>query len=229
MADRYPEVPTDQLQAGGWRELARTEETLFQTPMAAVIGRTLVYEDEGLQTALSRVGADDLLARLQDRADGDDDGVLVDTGSDGSAWRFFFATRLSFTPPLAPGIGPASMRTTVESEARRSFAEDLQTRGFRDVTRGRGQRYRTGTGDRARLTKFDATLPLDAVADGCDPLEVEGWLSVWHTGESFRIAGGAYPVRGLDPLLADRDPDQRPATGPRDFRTELLDLLRAVE
>lgn len=228
MADGYPGVPTDRLADGGWRQLTSTKEAVFQTPMASVIGRTLVYEDEPLRTALASVGADDLLARVREQAGGNT-GTLVDTGDDGGAWRFFFATRLSFRPPLAPGIGPASMQPTVESEARREFAGDLEARGFRNLTRGRGQRYRTAAGDRARLTKYSATLPLETVDESADPLEIEGWLSVWHTGSSFRVAGGAYPVRGLDTLLADCDPDDRPATDPKAYRNDLLELLRGVE
>jgi len=223
----YPTVPDDQLSADGWELLTRTREQVFRTAAAAVIGRTLIYDDTRLQSALSAAGADELLARIREQA-GDRGERIVENDGDNS-WRFFFATRLSFTPPLAPGIGPASMLSTVVDEARQSFANDLGARGFVDITRGRGQRMPTDGGDRARLTKFTATLPLDEVDDAAAPLDVEGWLAVWSRRGTFRIAGGAYPVRGLDPLLADLAPEERPPTDPAAFREELLDLIRAVE
>ena len=225
MADGYPTVPDGRLDDGDWRLRARTEETLFRTPAAAVVGRTLVYEDGALADALAAAGTADVLARAS--AGRTDDGSrLVDTG-DGDYWRFFFATALSFRPPLAPGIGPASMLPTVRSEALSAFADDLTARGFADVDRGRSQRVRTEGGDRARLTKITATLPLGTDAPA-DTLDVEGWVAVWTTGGEFRIAGGAYPVAGLDDLLAAVPADERPPTGRTAARDDLLALVRAV-
>ncbi|WP_276251497.1 hypothetical protein [Haloarcula rara] len=118
------------------------------------------------------------------------------------------------------------MLPTVVTEARRTFTDDLEARGFRDVERGRSQRVRTESGDRARLAKVTASYPLES--DAADRLEIEGWLGVWH-GSGFRIAGGAYPVDGLEGLLAETPESERPTTDPNDFRSALLDLVRAVE
>ncbi|MFC6756118.1 hypothetical protein ACFQER_04650 [Halomicroarcula sp. GCM10025894] len=104
------------------------------------------------------------------------------------------------------------MLPTVVTEARRTFTDDLEARGFRDVERGRSQRVRTESGDRARLAKVTASYPLES--DAADRLEIEGWLGVWH-GSGFRIAGGAYPVDGLEGLL----PRRRKASGRRRTRT----------
>ncbi|WP_254280060.1 hypothetical protein [Haloarcula marina] len=120
------------------------------------------------------------------------------------------------------------MLPTVVTEARRSFVDDLEARGFEEVERGRSQRVRTDAGDRARLAKVTATYPFGADAPN-DALDVEGWLGVWSHGGSFRIAGGAYPVRGVDALLAEGASGKRPETSPNEFRSELLDLIRAVE
>ncbi|WP_246985550.1 hypothetical protein [Halorientalis marina] len=223
MVDGFPTVP-DQRLGGDWRLCARTEETLFRTPTAAVVGRTLVYEDAALADALAAAGTADALARAAETADGGD--RLVDTG-DGDYWRFFFATALSFRPALAPGIGPASMLPTVRSEALSAFTDDLTARGFEGVDRGRSQRVRTEGGDRARLTKLTARLPLGGEAP-TESLDVEGWLAVWTTGGEFRIAGGAYPVQGLGDLLAAAPADDRPPTGRAAARDELLGLVRAV-
>jgi len=225
MADGYPTVPDQLLDDGDWRLCARTEETLFRTPTAAVLGRTLVYEDGALADALAAAGTADVLARAS--ASRDDDSRLVDTG-DGDYWRFFFATALAFRPPLAPGIGPASMLPTVRSEALSAFTDDLGARGFEGIDRGRSQRMRTEGGDRARLRKVTARLPLGADAPS-EALDIEGWLAVWTTGGEFRIAGGAYPVGGLDPLLAAAPADERPPTGRTDARDDLLTLIGAVE
>lgn len=224
MADGYPTVPADRLDDDGWTCRARTEETLFRTPTAKIVGRTLVYDDARLREALDAAGASEFLTAA---GTADADNRLVDTGEDGDYWRFFFATALTFRPPLAPGIGPASMLPTVRTEARSAFTDDLEARGFEGVDTGRSQRIRTDAGDRARLEKVTARLPLGPDAP-TDALDVEGWLAVWTTGGQFRIAGGAYPVRGLDALLASLPAADRPATDPTTYRNDLLALLKAV-
>jgi hypothetical protein len=185
-----------------------------------VVAHTRLYEDAELhEAARDRIGIDRL-------------------------WRFFFATRLEFRPPLAPGVGPAMVRTTVSREAKQEFAADLERRGFEDVSRGRGQRMRTATGDRASLTKYDASYRLDP-ASGTDltgetsesegsgtsstdrgHLPVTGWLAIWVHENAFRLAGGAYPERSLADVLGVAD--DRLDSGRETYREELLELLRAV-
>jgi hypothetical protein len=185
-----------------------------------VVAHTRLYEDADLRDAArERLGIDRL-------------------------WRFFFATRLEFEPPLAPGIGPAMVRSTVSKEAKREFAADLAERGFRDVSRGRGQRMRTATGDRASITKYDASYRLDP-ASGTDStgetsesegsgtsstdrghLPVTGWLAIWVHENAFRLAGGAYPERSLADVLDVAD--ERLDSGRGAYREELLALIRAV-
>lgn len=222
MGDGYPTVPDERLAEGGWDERVRAESTVFRTPTSSIVGRTVLYDDRALRNALEESGFGNLLAGRATSSGR----RLVETGDDGGYWRFFFATALSFRPPLAPGIGPASMLPTVVTEARRTFTDDLEARGFRNVDRGRSQRVRTDSGDRARLAKVTASYPLET--DATEKLDIEGWIGVWH-GSGFRIAGGAYPVGGLDGLLAEIPEDERPATDPNEFRSELLDLVRAVE
>lgn len=222
MGDGYLSVPEELRAASNWDERVRTESTVFQTPTSQIVGRTALYDDRALRDAVDAAGFGDLLAgRAQSGGQ-----HLVETDTEGGYWRFFFATALSVRPPLPPGIGPASMQPTVVTEARRSFTDDLEARGFQNVERGRSQRVRTDSGDRARLAKVTASYPLDT--DAADRLNVEGWIGVWY-GSGFRIAGGAYPVDGLDALLAERPDDERPETDPNAFRSELLELIRAVE
>ena len=75
----YPDVPTDQLRDGGWELVDESVETVFQLPTARVEGATKVYDAvETREAVRNAIGLD-------------------------HQWRFFFATALSFTPPLAPG------------------------------------------------------------------------------------------------------------------------------
>lgn len=221
MGTEYPTLPEELLD--GWEERVREASTVFRMPTASVIGHTVLYEDDVLRSALDSAGFGELLSSAATGGGS----RLVDTGDGGGFWRFFFATALSFRPPLTPGIGPASMRPTVVTEARRSFEDDLAARGFEDVERGRSQRVRTESGDRASLVKVTASYPFEDAPS--DALDVEGWLAVWSTGGTFRITGGAYPVRGVDPLLADVAPQARPDVDPNGYRDELLGLIRAVE
>src|SRR6056297_3223509 len=116
-----PDVPASLLE--GWTQTEATAETVFRLPTAKVVGHTLVYEDSDLREAV-RAATDGDLDRM---------------------WRFFFATRLSFTPPLPPAIGPAAVFSTVRSEARSEFVDILRERGFRDVSSGSRQRVRVDT------------------------------------------------------------------------------------
>lgn len=221
-SDDYPTVPHDRLVEAGWERRSRSEETVFRVGAASVVGYTLFYNDSRLREAVEAVGAG---GALTGPTDGD---RVVETGDEGEGgpWRFFFATRLAFQPPLAPGIGTASVRPTVASQARRTFADDLEARGFEAVESGRRQRLRTESGERAQLRKFTAVLPLDGEA--VDRLDVEGWLAVWATGGSFRVAGGAYPVAGLDAVLEPLSAAETPTTDPGTLREGLLDAIRAV-
>lgn len=222
MDEGYPDVPAAAIPEG-WEPRGHSEDRLFDAGAASVVGRTVLYADAGVEAALDAAGVGELLDPTSEndtRQDHDDRLVGVDTVA-----PFVFATALSFRPPLAPGIGPATLFPMILKEARRSFARDFGARGFESVERDRRQRIRTETGDRARLTRYTAThgLAPDAPAEH---LRVEGWLAVWTRKGAFRVAGGAYPTAGLTELLADQETP--PETDPSTFRSDLLDLIRAV-
>jgi hypothetical protein len=201
-----PTVP--EAEATGWTVVERTAETLFQLPTASVEGHTVLYEDPALRER-----------------------VRAATGVD-HPWRFVFATRLEFRPPLAPMVGTASVYPTVVTEAGNAFADRLRERGFTDVEAGRRERVRTDGGDRARLRQYTAVYELpsgtagdptaEAAPDRPATVDVEGWTAVWTSGGDFFVAGGAYPTYGLSALLDGDAPD------PGTFREELLDLVRGV-
>jgi hypothetical protein len=193
-----PVVPEDRLDAEGWTLAEDRTETLFGMAGATVRGHTRLYEDA------------DLRERIRAATDVD------------RIWRFFFATRLAFTPSLPPGAA-AVVRPTVVAESRRRFADDLRDRGFEDVETGRTETVRVRSGDRARLSEFRARVPpspsVDSDAEGPVELDVAGLLAVWTTDGEFRLAGGAYPRRGLERFGVDAD----------GHREDLLGLLRSVE
>jgi hypothetical protein len=188
--DPFPTVPRRRLDAGGWEQTDRREAVRFQLPTLTVREHTLVYEDAALP---ERTGLDQSL-------------------------RFFFASRLTFDPPLPPFTGPASMASTVSREARRGFAEELRSRGVADLGTGRRERFRVATGDRARLFPYRGRVQ-HAATDG---LDVAASLAVWTHDRTFYLAGGGYPEQ-----LPGRsgDGDEASTTA---FRTELLDLVREV-
>jgi hypothetical protein len=217
MEEGYPDVPAAAIPEG-WEPRGRSEDRLFDAGAASVVGRTVLYADAEVEAALDAAGVGKLLDPPSTDA-GRDRLVGVDTVA-----PFAFATALSFTPPLAPGIGPATLFPMILKEARRSFARDLGARGFESVERDRRQRIRTEMGDRARLTRYTATHALAPDAPAKD-LRVEGWLAVWTREGAFRVAGGAYPTAGLTKLFANREAS--PETDPSTFRSDLLDLIRA--
>ena len=187
----------------------RTEETLFKLASVVVRGETTVYEDGPLRSA------------VREATDGRLD----------QPWRFVFVTDLSFRPPLHSSVSTAAVFPLVVTSARRAFANDLRERGFRNVDRRRSENVRTASGTRARLTRYTATydpVPSDAAASPQvdsgieDEIELSGCLSVWADDGDFRLAGGVYPVSGLDAIVPDV------ASEPGEYRRELLDILRAL-
>lgn len=186
----FPTVDSARLDAGGWILKERTSETLFSLSAVRVEGHTLLYEQPEIRERVGESAEADL------------------------PWRFFFATRLTFDPPLAAGIGPRSVFPIVHSKARREFVADLEERGFEDVERERTRKIRPKSGDRGRLTEYTGRFVAGDVRAG-----IEAWFGVWiHEGE-FILVGGSYPVSGLS--TADLDPST--------YREELLALLRNVE
>lgn len=190
----FPTVPDDRLAETGWERIDESSDALARLPAVEVRGHTLVYGDR----------------RLRER-------IRTATGID-RPWRFFFATRLSLRPSLPPGIGPAMIGSIVRSRAKDGFEERLRDRGFESIERGRTDRVRVRTGERAELTAYDASCALEDRS-----FSVAGHLAVWHHDGSFRIAGGAYPATDLSAVLGhDLESD------PGRFRQELLELIRDV-
>lgn len=199
-ADSHPVVPAELL--AGWRQTDTTSETVFELSRVSVVSHTVVYEDQSLRET-----------------------VQEGTGLD-QMWRFFFATRLTFSPPLPPGIGPAAIFSRVASAADSEFRSILQQRGVRDIARGSRERIRVDTGDRARLRRYTATLDIEGVDGEDHALNTVGLLAVWTVDGEFRLAGGAYPRQSIAAVF---DGDPALETDPDTFQQELLDLIQAVK
>jgi hypothetical protein len=189
-----PSIPS--LDERGWERTDERREVRLELPTMRVLAHTLVYEDTALRVR-----------------------VRETTGVD-HTWRFFFATRLAFDPPLPPLTGNASVYGTVRSEARQAFVEDLRARGVDRIERGRTDRPRTETGDRVSLTRYRGRYRLER--EGVD-VPVAGVLGVWTHDGDFRLAGGWYPDQSLAVTLSGA-----PETDPNAFRDELLDLVRGT-
>jgi len=198
---RLPAVPDSRLD--GWTRTEAYSETVFELSAVSVDGHTVLYEDDRLRTAVREA-----------------------TGVD-RMWRFFFATRLEFSPSLPPGVGPMAVFSTVASQSDDRFVDILDDRGFRSVSRGRRERVRVETGDRARLRRYNAALTVETDDDRID-LPTAGLLAVWTVDGEFRLAGGAYPSRPLADVLAVEDAEGDIAAGEERFREDLLGLIRAV-
>lgn len=198
--ERFPVVPETRLDDGGWTRTDETVETVFQLPGTSVEGATLLYGDERAREAASEYGGLD------------------------QRWRFFFATKLTFSPSLSSGIGPAMILPTVRAEANRTFKSELRERGFESISRERTERVRVDSGTRTKLVQFSAALPLEAHETR---LPVTGWVGVWH-GDGFRIGAGAYPERPIAEILDIDDPPEVLTTASREYRDELIALIRAI-
>lgn len=196
----FPPAPSlPSLDERGWERTDAREEVRFELPTMRVLANTLVYEDT------------DLRARVRET-----------TGVD-HTWRFFFATRLAFDPPLPPLTGNASVYGSVRSEARDAFVEDLRSRGIDRIERGRTERTRTETGDRVSLTSYRGTYRLTADESSVN-VPFSGLLGVWTHDGDFRLAGGCYPDQSLSVTLSGA-----PETDPNTFRNDLVDLVRGTK
>jgi hypothetical protein len=165
-----PRVPSEYVD--GWERVESSVERLFGVEGADVRGHTVVYEDRTLRTAVREAA-----------------GGCVDR-----TWRFVFATRLGFRPPLPPGARPVIL-PAVRRQATHAFRDDLRDRGVAPVEVGRRDRVRTDSGERRRVRQVTGSVTTSA---GTVP--VEGWVGV-SDGDGLHVAGGAYPGRSLADVL----------------------------
>ena len=193
----YPDFDADALD--GWTRIDESVETLFELPTMQVRGATRRYEDERVRAA------------VREATDGDID----------HEWRFVGATKLGFQPSLPPGTLPSMVVPSVRSEARQNFKQRLTERGVTEVERGKRERMRVRSGNRARLTRFDGIDPTGEVA-------VAGWVGAWNDGRDFYVVTGGYPAAPLGDALGLDSDEAALSLPPATMRNELLELFRSV-
>jgi hypothetical protein len=145
MTTEPPEIPLPEslLVDAGFELVERSTETLFEISAIRIEGLTRRYEDDHSRQA------------LREATEGAVDHPV----------RFFAVTRLTFQPALPPGVSLSMFASTIRSEARSSFATQLEERGLTDVERGSSDRLRLDSTSRVRVREFTARDPL-ADADG---------------------------------------------------------------
>lgn len=136
MSPSPPPVPTDALDAGGWREVERASETAFDAGVVRVETGTVVFEHGGVR-----------------------DRVRESTGLD-YPWRFFVASRLELRPSIPSSPALSSL---VADRAHAGFADRLETRGFSEVRRVERRSLDVG-GRSARLAGYDALCRLEGAS-----------------------------------------------------------------
>ncbi|MFB6127750.1 MAG: hypothetical protein ABEJ79_10730 [Halolamina sp.] len=149
--------------------------------------------------------------------------VAEATGVD-ALWRFFFRSRLTLTPET--GVSRALERL-VTDRATAGFADRLRDRGLTDVRERESRSLSLGDAE-ATLTRYEAVNRLgggDGDVDGHGDgdggeVTVEGYVAVWPAAQSFRLAGGAYPVAVGDQFSEFCSPESD--------RRQLFDAIRAV-
>lgn len=193
----YPRVPLEALESGGWT--LRDTRIEIRARVAGVVARAheLRFEDDRLREQIRSAGGPDHL------------------------WRLFYATRLTFSPSLPPGIGPAMALPKVRSAAREEFADQLRDEGLIDVEAGEDDRIEVATGTRAKRTHFEAALPVETAAGEIE-VPMEGWIAIWHD-EAILLAGGLHPKR-----LSDELTGSAVEFDPTTSRDELQRLIRQV-
>ncbi|WP_181685655.1 hypothetical protein [Halorhabdus salina] len=196
---RYPTVPLDRLEDSGWALRDERLEVRARIMGVTVHAHERRYEDDALREQVRTAGGPDHL------------------------WRLFYAARLTFTPSLPPAFGPAMALPKVRSAARAEFGDQLREEGLIDVEQGEAVDIETESGTQAKLTRYDATLPVET-DNGKREVPMEGWIGIWHD-DAILVAGGLHPAVSLADVLDLPTLDD----APDDNRQELRSLIRSVE
>lgn len=199
-----PSLPDDDLTAGGFTRTETSVETVFSLPSVQVRTATVQYDDDVTRRALATELDHDIEVSL----------------------RFFAGTRLTFDPPLPPGVSPKLIAPMLRSEAQRTFVKRLRERGLCDIDREGSQRAQVGGGRRARVTKYRAAVSLPI---GDDVLPLSCWVAPWTTRDDARVVTGGYPAVSIADFFDLDAGGDRLTRMPESYREEFFSLLRGVE
>jgi hypothetical protein len=181
-----PAIPERRLLDSGWAKKEEVVETVASVAGITVRAHTAIYDDIDLRRR------------------------VIESGGTDRVWRFFFASRMVFTPSLSASIIRFA-KPRVFREAREGFADELRERGFEGVTIGETTGMRIDSDTTGKLTTYEAVFEAE---DRTVP--IAGRAATWYDG-TFYVAGGAYPTENLDVGLPTEKYDE-----------ELLSLTRSV-
>ncbi len=190
-----PDVPTAQLNDGGWTQTAQSSETVFDRSYGPVsveaVSSTVQYVDEQLQERV----ADRTLDQVQ------------------TALSVFFATRVDFSPNLdnlPAGVGREELLAEVKTNARDSFEQQMEAQGLtdsRNPARGLRSRHRRDSCDGGAVRR----VPIrgDLLRRDRGRVRRDTSQRHRHLGDVRRLAprrlraisGGAYPVQNFEQVV----------------------------
>jgi hypothetical protein len=181
-----PAVPERRLLGSGWAKNEETAERVASLAGVTVRAHTAVYDDLDLRRR------------------------VIEAGGADRVWRFFFASRLVFTPALSAAVILLA-KSRIFREAREGFADELRERGFEDIVVGETTDVEVGDGTTGKLTTYEAVFETDGRTR-----PIVGRAATWYDG-TFYVAGGAHPSENLGVDLPTEKYDD-----------ELQDLIRSV-
>lgn len=181
-----PAVPERRLLDSGWARTETTAETVASLAGVTVRAHTAIYDDVDLRRR------------------------VIEAGGPDRVWRFFFASRLVFTPSLSASVVRFA-RSRIFREAREGFADELRERGFENVSIGETTEVRLDDERTGKLTTYEAVFENEGRT-----IPIAGRAATWYDG-TFYVAGGAYPTENLGVEL--------PAD---EYDAEIRDLIRSV-
>lgn len=196
----FPDLPTAELDSGGWKRVEESVETVYKIPTLRVVAATVRYEDDRTRSALCRA------------TDG-----IVD-----QPIRFFAATTLSFHPSLPFGVSKAMVAPLVKREARETFTDRLREAEITDIDQTESEQLTFADGKTLTLTGYHGHIAL--TPDVSVPLAC--WVAVWSVSSGFRIVSGGYPRESLASVF-DIEDEQLERSG-QAYYLEFLSLLRGV-
>lgn len=117
----------------GWVRVDESTDHLFQFGLVRVTARTVVYEDEAIQSRMPETGGD--------------------------TWRFLFASRLVIRPRTPPST---ALTQLVRSGATTEFKSRLRDRGFSDIRRIDSRTLAVDSGE-ADVVHYTANVTVNGV------------------------------------------------------------------
>lgn len=224
-----PQVPTEDLQSGGWTKQSEvTDEGVFEESFGPVTvearASSVAYEDTELATT-----------------------VREDTlGAVDATLALFTATRIDVVPSVDE-LGPVQgeVRSRIEASAREQLRGELEAAGLENVERSGTGTLEVAGGADANLTEYTATYPVGDIvfpvtADRSLTIEggalsISALLAAWAADGHYLVSGGAFPAENFatsetaelsDAISVDVEVDL--GLTPEAYREEVLDLITGV-